>query len=36
MGLFFKRFSILRLILLIVIGVLAIYLIFKGIINQNI
>ena len=36
MGLFSKKFSIVKIILLIVGGVLALYLIFKGIINQNI
>ncbi len=36
MGLFFKKFSIIRLVLFIVIGIIALYLIFRGIINQNI
>ena len=36
MGLFFKKFSILRLVLFLVVGTVALYLIFKGIINQNI
>lgn len=36
MGLFRKRFSIIRLILGLAIGALVVYLVFKGIVNQNI
>lgn len=36
MGLFSKKFSIIKLILGIVIGAFVLFLVFKGIINQNI
>lgn len=36
MGLFSKKFSIIKFLIGIVVGALALYLIFKGIINQNI
>ena len=36
MGLFSKKLGIVKLILIIVFGAFALYLIFKGIINQNI
>lgn len=36
MGLFSKKFSILKFVLILAVGVLALYMLFKGIINQNI